>query len=73
MADAVPDRTIQHLAMLARLYVEALLVDCREGYGRLRLNRRKTSAPVLALHINDLQGWFLDHLNLAKSLATVAM
>ena len=27
MADAVPDRTIQHLAMLARLYVEALLVD----------------------------------------------
>ena len=27
MADAVPDRTIQHVAMLARLYVEALLID----------------------------------------------
>ena len=27
MADAVPDRTIQHLAMFTRLYVEALFKD----------------------------------------------
>ena len=27
MADAASDQAIQHLAMLARLYVEALLVD----------------------------------------------